>query len=148
MGVLRFDFADPEHYLLIERISEHETVPELVPARLGGPAFRCAREVDAYREDLERRAAQQGDILPFRWPAPFPFDSELALLAATYAKRIGKVAAFSLAAFRQAYAGGRALDEETVLIAGAAAEIHPAALLKGVRLRSVREALDSAGGAP
>jgi 2-hydroxychromene-2-carboxylate isomerase len=144
MAVLAFDFADPEHYLLIERIKEHERVPELVPARLGGPVFRCAEEVAAYREDLERRAAAQGDLLPIRWPDPFPFDSDLALLAATYAKKLGKVAAFSLAAFRQAYAGGRALDEETVLIAGAAAEIHPAALLKGIGLRSVREALAAA----
>jgi len=141
---LIFDFADPEHYLEIERIKEHDVVPELVPARLGGPVFRCAEEVAAYREDLERRAAAQGDVLPLRWPDPFPFDSEAALLAATYAKSIGKVAAFSLAAFRQAYAGGRALDLETVLIAGAAAEMHPAAIKKAITLRSVRERLEAA----
>ena len=140
-AVLAFDFADPEHYLEIERIKEHDQVPELVPARLGPPVFRCAAEIEAYKEDFQRRALAQGDLLSVRWPDPFPFDSELALLAATYAKKLGKVAAFSLAAFRQAYAGGRALDRETVLIAGAAAEIHPAALLKGVELRSVREAL-------
>lgn len=137
-----FDFADPEGYLEIERIKDHDVVPELVPARLGPPAFRCAEEIAAYQEDFQRRALAQGDILPVRWPDPFPFDSELALLAAVYAKKIGKVAAYSLAAFRQAYAGGRALDEETVLLAAAAAEIHPAALLKGVTLRSVREALE------
>ena len=141
---LTFDFADPEHYLEIERIKEHDVVPELVPARLGPPVFRCAEEVAAYREDLERRATAQGDLLPLRWPDPFPFDSETALLAATYAKSIGKVAAFSLAAFRQAYAGGRALDLETVLIAGAAAEMHPAAIKKAITLRSVRERLEAA----
>ena len=137
VDVLRFDFADPEDYLLIERIKEHDVVPELVPARKDPPAFRCAEEVAAFREDFERRAAAQ-ELLPVRWPDPFPFDSEIALLAATYAKGLGKVAAFSLAAFRQAYAGGRALDLDTVLIAGAAAEIHPAALIKAVELRSVR----------
>ncbi len=63
------------------------------------------------------------------------------MLAATYAKRVGRAVAFSLAAFRQAFAGGRDLgDENTVLIAAAAAEMHPAALLKGMALRSVRDA--------
>jgi 2-hydroxychromene-2-carboxylate isomerase len=64
------------------------------------------------------------------------------MLAATYAKRIGRGVAFSLAAFRQAFAAGRDLgDEQTVLIAGAATEMHPAALLKGIALQSVGDAL-------
>ena len=33
--------------------------------------------------------------------------------AATYAKQIGRTVAFALAAFRQAFAGGRALDDPT-----------------------------------
>ena len=65
--------------------------------------------------------------------------------AATYAKRIGRAVAFSLAAFRQTFAAGRDLgEEETVLIAGAACELHPSALLKGVAMRSVADALDAA----
>jgi 2-hydroxychromene-2-carboxylate isomerase len=53
--------------------------------------------------------------------------------------------AFSLAAFRQAFAAGRDLGErDTVLIAGAACELHPAALIKGAELRSTRERLDAA----
>ena len=49
------------------------------------------------------------------------------MLAATFAKRIGKTVAFALAAFRQAFAGGHALSEpDNVLIAGAACEMHPA----------------------
>jgi predicted DsbA family dithiol-disulfide isomerase len=68
------------------------------------------------------------------------------MLAATYAKRIGRVVAFSAAAFRQAFAGGRDLsEEETLLIAGAACEMHPAALLKGMALRSTAQALAEAG---
>jgi len=59
--------------------------------------------------------------------------------------RIGRAVAFSLAAFRQAFAGGRDLGaQDTVLIAGAACEMHPSALLKGVALRSVAEALAQA----
>ena len=67
------------------------------------------------------------------------------MLAATYAKRIGRGVAFSLAAFRQTFAGGRDLGEkETVLIAGAACEMHPSALLKGIELRATADALAEA----
>jgi 2-hydroxychromene-2-carboxylate isomerase len=67
------------------------------------------------------------------------------MLAATYAKQIGRVVAFSLAAFRQAFAAGRDLaDPETVFLAGAAAEIHPAALEKGANLRGTAERLRAA----
>ena len=68
------------------------------------------------------------------------------MLAATYAKRVGRGVAFSLAAFRQAFAGGRDIgDENTVLIAGAACEMHPVALTKGIELRSTAQALQAAG---
>jgi 2-hydroxychromene-2-carboxylate isomerase len=93
------------------------------------------------RRDIERRAAEL-ELQPLRWPPRVPADTRRAMLAATYAKRIGRVVAFSLAAFRQAFAGGRDLGEEnTVLIAAAASEMHPAALLKGMTLGSVTDAL-------
>jgi 2-hydroxychromene-2-carboxylate isomerase len=64
------------------------------------------------------------------------------MLAATYAKRIGKTVAFALAAFRQAYAGGNALsDHDNVLIAAAACEIHPTALLRATQTRGVADEL-------
>jgi predicted DsbA family dithiol-disulfide isomerase len=67
------------------------------------------------------------------------------MLAATYAKRAGRTVAFSLAAFRQAFAGGRDLsDRDTVLIAAAACELHPTAVLKALGLRSVADALAQA----
>ena len=54
------------------------------------------------------------------------------MLAATYAKWIGRGVAFSLAAFRQAFAAGRDLSErDNVLIAAAACEMHPTAVVKG-----------------
>jgi 2-hydroxychromene-2-carboxylate isomerase len=93
------------------------------------------------RADIETRAARRG-LQPLRWPEPFPFDSALAMRAATYARSIGRTVAFGLAAFRQAFAGGRSLgDPDTVLIAAAACEVHPAALLRAVELRSVRDEL-------
>ena len=92
-----------------------------------------------------RRAAALG-LQPMRWPAVSEPNTERALLAATYAKQIGRGVAFSLAAFRQAFAGGRDLREEnTVLIAGAACEMHPTAVLRAVRTRGVTDALERAG---
>jgi 2-hydroxychromene-2-carboxylate isomerase len=53
--------------------------------------------------------------------------------------------AFSLAAFRQAFAGGRDLSErDNVLLAAAACEIHPSAVIKGAELRGTRERLAAA----
>jgi len=84
-------------------------------------------------------------LQPVRWPDPWPPQTRTAMLAATYAKRIGRAVAFSLAGFRQAFAGGRDLgDTDTVLIAAAACEMHPAAVLKGIALRSVADALERA----
>ena len=71
-----------------------------------------------------------------------PQDVRFALLAATYAKQIGKVVAFSLACFRQSFNAGRDLaHRDTVYLAGAAAEIHPAALEKGAALKGTAERL-------
>jgi 2-hydroxychromene-2-carboxylate isomerase len=112
--------------------------------RLGEPAFRCAEEIAAYREDIERAARAQG-VQPLVWPDPFPSDSEWAMLVATYAKQIGRAVAFSLAAFRQAFAAGRDLSErDNVLIAAAACEMHPVAVVKGAELRGTRERLEAA----
>src|SRR5918999_5519221 len=141
-----FDLASPTAYLAAERVNHViGEVPEWVPVRLGEPGpFRCAEELAAYREDLERAARAQG-VQPVRWPDPFPADSEFAMLAATYAKQIGRAVAFSLAAFRQAFAGGRDLSErDSVLIAAAACEMHPAAVVKGAGLNSIAARLDEA----
>ena len=91
-----------------------------------------------------RRSPDHG-LQRLRMPANWPPDTELAMLVATYAKGGGKTVSYSLAAFRQAFAGGRDLgDEGTVLIAAAACEMHPRAVLKGVQLRSTRAALQRA----
>jgi 2-hydroxychromene-2-carboxylate isomerase len=138
-----YDFGSAHAWMAAERVVDVlGEVPEFVPVALGevGP-FRCAAEIDAYFEDV-RREAEMHDLLAVRPPANFPPDTGFALLAATYAKQIGKVVAFSMAAFRQAFAAGRDLsDRDTVFLAGAAAEIHPAALTKGAELRGTAERL-------
>jgi 2-hydroxychromene-2-carboxylate isomerase len=147
--LFHYDLCSPDCYLAAERIVEVlGVVPEFVPVRIGGPgAFRCAEEETIYRAEIERRAAARG-ILPLRWPPELPPDSEWAMLVATYAKQAGRVVAYSLAAFRQAFAAGRDLAErDTVLIAAAAAEMHPAAVVKGAGLRGTRARLDAATAA-
>src|SRR5258708_20072699 len=95
-------------------------------------------------ESVAGRASSLG-LQPLRWPEPFPFDSSLAMRVATYAKSIGRAVPFAQAAFRQAFAGGRALDnEDAVVIAAAACEMHPAAVPKGAALRSTAEQLERA----
>ena len=140
-----YDFASPEAYLAAEQVNAAlGDVPEWVPVAIGPPAFRCAEEIAAYREDIERRAQRAG-LQAMRWPDPFPGETEWALLAATYAKQVGRAVAFSLAALRQAFAGGRDLGErDNVLIAAAACEMHPTAVIKGAELRSTRERLEAA----
>ena len=136
-------------YLAAERVNHVlGEVPEWVPVRLDEPGpFRCAEEVLAYQEDVARAARAQ-EVQPLRWPEPFPADSEFAMLVATYAKQIGRAVAFSLAALRQAFAGGRDLGErDTVLIAAAACEMHPAAVVKGAELGSIARRLDEATAA-
>ena len=141
-----YDVGSPEAYLAAERIvGVLGTVPEFIPVRIGSPGgFRCAEEETIYRADIERRAARYR-LMPVRWPDEFPADTEFAMLVATYAKQAGRVVAFSLAAFRQAFAAGRDLgDRDTVLIAAAAAEMHPAAAIKGAELKGTRARLDAA----
>lgn len=151
MAEFFYDLASADAWLAAERVVHVlGEVPEFVPVSLGGLAagevgpFRCQAEVDAHLEDVGRRAREYG-ALAVKAPAVFPDDSEFAMLAATYAKQIGKVVAFSLAVFRQVFNAGRALgDRETVFYAGAAAEIHPAALVKGTGLNGTRHRLGAA----
>jgi 2-hydroxychromene-2-carboxylate isomerase len=135
-----YDIASPESYLVAAR-ARHALgeVPEWIPVRLDEPVYRCEHELDAYREDVQRRAAALG-LMEIRWPEEVA--DEWALRAATYAKGIGRGVAFSLAALRQAFAAGRDLSvQSNVLIAAAACEMHPTAVVKGAGLASTARAL-------
>jgi 2-hydroxychromene-2-carboxylate isomerase len=140
--VFYYDLGSPRCYLVAEAImSALPVIPEWEPV-LGREFDQDQDPVD--REQIERDAEALG-LQPFRWPATLAPDTEQAMLAATYAKKIGRAVAFSLAAFRQTFAGGRDLaDENTILIAGAACEMHPSALRKGINLTSTRAALSDA----
>ena len=144
-----FDLASPLAYLAAERVLQVlpgplEWRPVLardLAAAARFDALRCGAEEEVMREEIERRARELG-LQPLRWPDPFPFDSSLAMSVATYAKSIGRTVAFAQAAFRQAFAGGHSLeDPDVVLIAAAACEMHPSAVLRGAQLRSVTQQL-------
>ena len=151
-----FDLASPLAYLAAERVLHALPAPAewqpVLARELGAhaqtfDALRCENEQRALREDVERAARAQG-VQPLVWPARFPFDSAAAMRVATYAKGIGRAVAFAQAAFRQAFAGGHALDDfDYVLISAAACEMHPRAVRQGAQLRSVREELARATSA-
>jgi 2-hydroxychromene-2-carboxylate isomerase len=147
-----FDLASPLAYLAAERVlhtlpGPAEWQPVLASQLPGAErfdAFRCEQERDIFFAETARRAHELA-LQPLRWPEPFPFDSALAMRAATYAKSIGRVVPFAQAAFRQAFAGARNLEHiDNVLIAAAACEMHPAAVTRGAELRSVAEQLAEA----
>jgi 2-hydroxychromene-2-carboxylate isomerase len=151
--VFFYDLGSPYAYLAAERISAlfaeaGAEQPEWQPILLGGLFKRFGRgswaltdEREAGQAEVERRAHAYG-LPPLRWPDPFPANTLFAMRAATFAKQGGRTVAFSLAAFRQAFAAGRDLSiEDNVLIAGAAAELHPRAVLKAAQTDAVKAAL-------
>ena len=146
-----YDLLSPEAYLAAERIITLLPAAEWIPVSAPDlprvdlfDAFVCPTDRAAFCDRVERRAVKHG-LQELRWPDPFPSDTAFAMLAATYARQIGRAVAFSLAAFRQAFAGGRDLGvSDNVLIAAAACEIHPRALSKGAGMSSVAAALAGA----
>jgi 2-hydroxychromene-2-carboxylate isomerase len=140
-----YDVGSPWCWLAGERVTHVlGAVPVWQPVLAAGLGVA---EDPAERAAVEAAAGAQG-LPPPRWPDAWPFDSELAMLAATFAKQTGRTVAFSLAAMRQAFAGGRDLSvPDNVLIAAAACELHPRALLKGVETATVRDALQEATAA-
>lgn len=148
-----FDLADPLCYLAAEhalRAAGEQSLEWLPVSASGLPrssrleSFRCRAEAGALQEDVERQARRLG-LQPVRWPARFPFDSGPAMLAATYAKEIGRTVPFAQAAFRQAFAGGHPLDDEDfVLVAAAACEMHPRAVQSAIGSASTARRLASA----
>lgn len=151
-----FDLGSPYAYLTAERISGLFTEagleqPEWQPILLGGLFQRFGRDSWANGPgraegiaEVERRAGAYG-LPPLAWPEPWPGNTLFAMRAATFAKQTGRTVSFALAAFRQAFAAGRDLSEpDNVLIAAAACELHPRAVLKATETAGVKDALREA----
>ncbi|MEA2142817.1 MAG: hypothetical protein QOI64_1247 [Solirubrobacteraceae bacterium] len=150
--VFYYDLGSPFSWLAAERVNSTLPVPpRWQPVLLGGlfklhlrGSWGETDEREAGMAEVERRARERG-LPPLRWPDPWPGNMLFAMRAATYTAQIGRAVAFSLAAFRQAFAGGRDLgDPDNVMIAAAACELHPRALQAAVESRAVKDALRSA----
>jgi 2-hydroxychromene-2-carboxylate isomerase len=152
-----YDFSSPYSYLAAERINgvfaqAGSEQPEWTPISFGHVIQAIGKTPWSMQpsgpnpgnlEEIQRRASERG-LPEVRYPEGWPAESYSLkpIRAATYAKETGRVISFSLAAFRQAFAAGRKLsDTDNVLIAAAACELHPKAVMKGIETRSVKEEL-------
>jgi 2-hydroxychromene-2-carboxylate isomerase len=150
--IFYFDLGSPYAWLAAERI--HQVLPQTpvwqpillggIWQQTGGGSWARTDRRDEGMREIEQRAERYG-LLPVRWPDDWPTNTLKAMRAATFAQRTGRVVAFSLAAFRQAFAAGKDLQEiDNVLIAAAACELHPNAVLKGIGLQSTKDRLKEA----
>ncbi len=152
-----YDFSSPYSYLAAERISplfaEAELPqPEWVPISFahvlkhtGRRPWSFERDRSADLAEVQRRADERG-LPPLRYPDGWPIESHSIdpARAATFAKQSGRVVSFSLAMFRQVFAGGRDLGADTIMIAGAACELHPNAVGRALETKAVKAALRQA----
>jgi 2-hydroxychromene-2-carboxylate isomerase len=159
-SVFYYDFNSPYSYLAAERIAPvfaeaGADQPEWVPISFGHLLQTTGRRPwsippqgpdPEHLEEIQRRADERGlpkVVYAQGWPVENY--SLLAPRAATFAKQSGKAVSFSQAAFRQHFAAGRDLsDIDNVLIAAAACELHPKAVIKGVETQSVKAQLRGA----
>jgi 2-hydroxychromene-2-carboxylate isomerase len=110
----------------------------------GGRSWATTEKRNEGMREIERRARDYG-LLPVKWPESWPNNGLHVMRAATFAQQVGRTVAFALAAFRQAFAGGKDLsDVDNVLIAAAACELHPNAVLKGIGMQSTKDRLRAA----
>jgi 2-hydroxychromene-2-carboxylate isomerase len=155
-----YDFSSPYSYLAAERISglfaeAGAEQPEWQPISFGHVLKETGRlpwsmqpsgPDPEHLAEIQRRAAERAlpeVVYPKGWPVENY--SLNPTRAAIYAKESGRVVSFSLACFRQVFAAGRDMsDVDNVLIAAAACELHPNAVLKGVETQSVKEKLRAA----
>jgi 2-hydroxychromene-2-carboxylate isomerase len=155
-----YDFNSPYSYLAAERISglfaEAELdQPEWQPISFGHLLRTTGRRPWSlppegpdpdHLAEVQRRADERGlpkVIYPEGWP--IENYSLNPVRAAVYAKESGRIVSFSLACFRQVFAAGRDMsDVDNVLIAAAACELHPNAVIKGIETQSVKDKLRSA----
>lgn len=142
-----FDIGSAYAWVVGERIAtmlpEAEWQPVLQPDVDDGPLW------DGDTEQIYDFAQKFGLLRP-RFDDDQLFktiaDTRSMMMAATYAKSIGRTVAFSLAAFRQVFNAAKPVDQtDTILLAAAACEMHPRAVLQALELDSVRDELTSAG---
>jgi 2-hydroxychromene-2-carboxylate isomerase len=155
-----YDFSSPYSYLAAERISglfaeAGLEQPEWQPISFGHVLKVTGRRPwsippegpdPTHLEEIQRRALER-DLPKIVYPKGWPVEhySLNPTRAAIYAKESGRVVSFSLACFRQVFAAGRDMsDVDNVLIAAAACELHPNAVLRGIETKAVKDKLRAA----
>jgi 2-hydroxychromene-2-carboxylate isomerase len=149
-----YDFNSPYAWLAAERINHVlPVVPEWQPISYShvvqhtGVAPWSVKEGREERmREIQERATERG-LPQIRWIDGWPLETVPmpALRTGIFAQQAGRAVAFSLAAFRQMFAAGRSMaDVDNVLIAAAACELHPRAVLKGIETQSVKDGLKRA----
>jgi len=135
-----FDVASAECWLAAERVIQTLGSPApwipVISDQLTGP------KLDQDLTEIAALADARG-LLPLKASAEPQIDSREMMLAATYARQGGKIVAFALAAMRQCWCAGRNVaDRDTIMLAGAAAEVHPNAISKALGMRSLAAELE------
>lgn len=142
-----YDIGSPYAWVVAERLAkslpEAEWQPVLQPDVDDGPLW------DGDTEQIFDFAQKFGLLRPvfdddqlFKTIA----DTRRMSLAAIYAKSIGRTVAFSLAAFRQVFNAAKPVDsDDTILLAAAACEMHPRAVLQALEMTSTSDSLKTAG---
>jgi 2-hydroxychromene-2-carboxylate isomerase len=155
-----YDFNSPYSYLAAERISGLFAEAELEQPEWQPISFGHILRVTGRRPwsippegpdpehlaEVQRRATER-ELPKVVYPDGWPVDnySLNPTRAAVYAKESGRVVSFTLACFRQVFAAGRDMsDVDNVLVAAAACELHPNAVLKGIETQSVKDKLRAA----
>jgi 2-hydroxychromene-2-carboxylate isomerase len=157
-AVFYYDFSSPYSYLAAERISglfaeADLEQPDWQPISFGHLLQATGRRPWSFEQDklahfaeIQRRTAERG-LPEVVYPDGWPIESYSLnpVRAAVFAKESGRVVSFSLACFRQVFAAGRDMsDVDNVVIAAAACELHPNAVLKGIETQSVKDKLRTA----
>jgi len=135
-----FDVSSAECWLAAERVIQTLGSPApwipVISDQLTGP------KLDQDLTEIAALADARG-LLPLKASAEPQIDSREMMLAATYARQGGKIVAFALAAMRQCWCAGRNVaDRDTIMLAGAAAEVHPNAISKALGMRSLAAELE------
>ncbi len=152
--VFYYDLSSPYAWLAAERVNA--VLPEaplwqpisyaFVIRHTGVTPWSLRPGLEKGMAEIERRAGLRG-LPEVRWPTGWPVEtySLPALRAAVFAVEVGRGVAFSLAAFRQQFNAGRGLNDiDNVLLAAAACELHPDAVLRAIERRAVKDRLREA----
>lgn len=148
-----FDYASPYSYLACQQVEAvaQRTGAELRwrPFLLGAvfkatgnvPPVSTANKAAWLLRDVQDWASYLG-LPPFRMPENFPINSLKANRLGLVAAEHGRIAPFSHAAFRAAFAEGRDLADPQVLAELArAAEVDPAQALAKAETQEIKDAL-------